>query len=116
MNLTESPLLTEPLRRIEQRMKPLDLSPRRKHRVTITMPIEILERLRGAVYWTPGMTIAALVSIALTKQLDDMESENASPFPKRAGKLKPGRPRNPRNPVSNQIRSRIQMDNVLLQT
>lgn len=116
MNLTESPLLIEPLRRSGQRKKPLDLGTRRKQRVTITMPIEILERLRDAVYWTPGMTIAALVSIALTKRLDDMERVNESPFPKRVGELKPGRPRNPRNRVSNQIRPRIQMDNVLLQT
>lgn len=114
MNPGKIPLLTEPLRGNGRRNKSLHWQPRKKRRVTITVPAEVLERLRDAVYWTPGMTIAKLMSLALTKQLDDMETANAAPFPKRSGELKPGRPRAAQNSVSDQILPRIQMDNLFV--
>lgn len=115
MNPTKFPPLPEPPLENRRRTTSLKLKARRKQRVTITLPFEILERLRDTVYWTPGMTLAMLVSMALTKKLDDMERVNGSPFPKRSGELKPGRPRTARNPVSDQIRPRIRMDNLPLQ-
>ena len=116
MNPTKSPLITEPLQGNGSWNISLNLKQRSKQRMTITVPAEVLERLRNAVYWTPGMTIAKVVCMALTHKLDTMERVNASPFPKRSGELKPGRPRMARNPVSDQIRPRIQMDNLPLQT
>jgi hypothetical protein len=63
-----------------------------KERLTIHVPTDLVERLRDAVYWTPGLTMAGLAEDALAKALEAMEKRNGGPFSKRAGKLKLGRP------------------------
>jgi hypothetical protein len=63
-----------------------------KERLTAKLPVELIERVRNAVYWTPGLTLARLAAIALTKYLDDIETERGAPFPPRQSELKAGRP------------------------
>lgn len=66
---------------------------RRKQRVTITLPVNLLERLRNAVYWTGHGTLARLITDALEDAVSQMEEANAGPFPERLAPLKRGRPR-----------------------
>lgn len=64
----------------------------KKVRATFHLPDELVDRLRDAVYWTPGLTLAGLAEEALTQRLAELEADRGEPFPKRKGELKGGRP------------------------
>lgn len=81
-----------------------------KRRLTLNLPADLLERLRNTVYWNPSLTMAKLVTEAVSDALDRLERRNGEPFPQRMEELKPGRPRTWK-PVSEPIRPRIQTDN-----
>jgi hypothetical protein len=65
-----------------------------RKRLTVSLPLELLERSRNTVYWTKGLTLARLLEQALTTSLDHREGLNGQPFPRRLENLKGGRPRN----------------------
>src|SRR5215470_6414310 len=98
------PLLAEPDRVILSHVwttstcyKPLEIERTalgrvRKERVTFQLPIDLIERARNAVYWTPGATIAGLMEHALAAHLAEIEQHRGAPFPLRESALKTGRP------------------------
>jgi hypothetical protein len=63
-----------------------------KRQFTARVPVDLVERIRDAVYWTPGLTVDELAATALESYLATMETERGEPFPKRSAKLKVGRP------------------------
>jgi hypothetical protein len=71
----------------------------RKQRVTITLPLSLLERLRNAVYWTGHGPLARLICDALDDAVTHMESANGQAFPQRLAPLKRGRPRTKNRPA-----------------
>src|SRR6187200_1697077 len=71
----------------------------RKQRVTITLPLTLLERLRNAVYWTGHGPLACLISDALDNAVTQMEKDNGQAFPPRLAPLKRGRPRTKSRPM-----------------
>jgi hypothetical protein len=74
------------------------MSRTRKQRVTITLPLSLLERLRNAVYWTGHGPLARLISDALDDAVTHMEQTNGQAFPQRLAPLKRGRPRTKARP------------------
>ncbi len=66
--------------------------PIKRERLTAQLPQETMERVRNAVYWTPGLTIAGMATQALEQFLDQIEAERGEPFPPRQGAIKTGRP------------------------
>ncbi|HLZ34836.1 MAG TPA: hypothetical protein VKP13_12525 [Nitrospira sp.] len=70
----------------------------RKQRVTITLPVALLERLRNAVYWTGHGTLARLITDALAGAVAQMEQHNGGTFPARLTPLRRGRPRSKASP------------------
>ena len=64
----------------------------RRQRLSVVLPEELLERAKNAVFWTPGLTLAALTEAALVAQLDRLERKNGAPFPARTAALRVGRP------------------------
>jgi post-segregation antitoxin (ccd killing protein) len=64
---------------------------RQRTTVTVTLPAELLERIRDAAYWSPGATMAGLITEALEDLLKQRELKNGRPFAPRLGALKPGR-------------------------
>ncbi len=62
-------------------------------RVTLNLPIDLLDQLRNTVYWTPGVTLTGLIKSALCESLARMEQRHGRPYPPRLGELKCGRPR-----------------------
>ena len=64
----------------------------RKERLTVHLPVELIERVKNAVYWTPGLTLAALAEEGLRTLVAQMEDERKAPFPQREAELKGGRP------------------------
>ena len=71
----------------------------RKQRVTITLPLSLLERLRNAVYWTGHGPLASLICDALDDAVSQMETANGQAFPQRLAPLKRGRPRTKSRPA-----------------
>lgn len=63
-----------------------------KERMTVQISADTVERVKDAVYWTPGLTVAKLTEEALNYTLDKLEKQRGEPFQKRASALKPGRP------------------------
>lgn len=63
-----------------------------KERLTVHLPLELIDRVKNAVYWTPGLTLASLSEHALRKAVDKLEAERGEPYPHRAQELKGGRP------------------------
>lgn len=64
----------------------------RKERLTIHLSSGLIERLKNAVFWTPGLTLASLSENALTHVVDELEAERGAAFETRTGELKGGRP------------------------
>jgi hypothetical protein len=80
----------------------------KRQRMTVSLPEDTLERMRDAAYWTPGSTMAGMITTALEDYLKILELQNGHPFAPRLGALRPGRPRlNGRSPtpVSDEIQS-----------
>jgi hypothetical protein len=63
-----------------------------KQRMTVQISVDLIERLKNAVYWTPGLTLASLAEEAFSNAVEGLEKERKSPFPKRKKELKTGRP------------------------
>jgi hypothetical protein len=63
-----------------------------KERLTVHVPVELIDRVKNIVYWTPGLTLARLAEEALTKEVEEREKERGEPFPHRTEELKGGRP------------------------
>ena len=64
----------------------------RKTRATFHLPMELCDRARDAVYWTPGLTLSSLCEAGLRSEIVNLERKRGEAFPKRAGDLKAGRP------------------------
>lgn len=64
-----------------------------KQRITLYISAEVIDRVKNAVYWEPGLTLAAFAEDALYKALTDLEAERGQPFAQRKErKLRGGRP------------------------
>lgn len=63
-----------------------------KERLTVHVPVELIDRVKNIVYWTPGLTLARLAEEALTKEVEKREQERGEPFPHRTEELRGGRP------------------------
>jgi hypothetical protein len=62
-------------------------------RLTVNLQSDLVDKIRNAVYWTPGMTLAWFIGRALCASLAELESVHKGPFPKRLKPLRAGRPR-----------------------
>ncbi|MCB1081695.1 MAG: hypothetical protein KDK63_00965 [Chlamydiia bacterium] len=64
----------------------------KKMRVSAEISGDIAERIKSAVYWTPGMTMAGFIEESLAKAIEDLEEEKGEKFPQRERRLVGGRP------------------------
>ena len=76
-------------------------------RLTVSLPVDLVDRLRDAVYWTPSLTLAWLIARSLRTSLTEMESLRQSPFPKRTKALRAGRPRLVGQTMNVSLRARL---------
>ena len=63
-----------------------------KIRTTFHLPAGLASKLRDAVYWTLGLTLAGLAEDTLRNALAGLEKKRGEPFPRREKDLKGGRP------------------------
>jgi hypothetical protein len=65
----------------------------KRQRMTVSLPADLVERIRDAAYWSPDSTMAGLITEALESLLKQRELQNGRPFAPRLGALRPGRPK-----------------------
>lgn len=64
-----------------------------KQRITLHISTELVDRIKNAVYWEPGLTVAGFAEEAFTEAIDALEKERGEPFPQRKHhRLRGGRP------------------------
>lgn len=82
-----------PLDSLTQSVEPVkqQTKAKKKERITIALTPEVIERLKNAVYWSPGLTLSCVIEQATEKAILDLERKNGKPFPERNGELKKGR-------------------------
>ncbi|HEY6322828.1 MAG TPA: hypothetical protein VJA16_14855 [Thermoanaerobaculia bacterium] len=61
-------------------------------RFTTRVPSSLVERLRTAVFFTPGLTLSGLAVEALEREIERLEAVRGEPFPAGRGRLRTGRP------------------------
>lgn len=69
-----------------------DRSSGEKKRMTVHISEDLAERIKNAVYWTPGLTVSEVAEKGLTWVIEQLEEENEGPFEERDQELKGGRP------------------------
>lgn len=72
--------------------QPLAAEKMTKERLTVHLPVDLIDRVKNAVYWTPGLTLAALAEDALRARVEGLETDRGEAFPARPEPLKGGRP------------------------
>ena len=65
-----------------------------KKRITVQISEDMIERIKNATYWTPGLTLSHLVEKALDREVSHMENERGQCFEQRKEEIKRGRPLN----------------------
>jgi hypothetical protein len=63
-----------------------------KDRCTFHLPMDLMERVRNCVFWTPGLTMAEVAEEGIRHSLEAYEKKNGGPFQPRKHNLKGGRP------------------------
>lgn len=63
-----------------------------KKMITARIPADLLERVKNAVYYTPGLTMSDFAENAFLKALKELEENRGEAFPQRAGNIRKGRP------------------------
>lgn len=64
----------------------------KRERLTVKLRVGIIDRLRNAVFYTPGLTINGFIEQCITTTVDQMEQERGAAFPERTANLRAGRP------------------------
>lgn len=65
----------------------------KRERLTVKLRTEIIDRLRNAVFYTPGLTINGFIEKCIVSIVGEMEKERGAEFPERTENLRAGRPR-----------------------
>lgn len=64
-----------------------------KQRITIHLTVDLIERVKNAVFWQPGMTLTSFAEEALETALKKSEKARGESYPERTrNHLKGGRP------------------------
>lgn len=58
---------------------------------TIRIDVEVIERLKNAVYWTPEFTMSGFIESAVEEKMNRLEQDNSISFKDRPNSLKRGR-------------------------
>ncbi len=79
--------------RIRERRKKAREESARRDRLTVKLPVGLIERARNAVFWTEGLTLTGLIEESLENAIARLERRRGQPFTERSADLRAGRPR-----------------------
>ncbi|MEX0940637.1 MAG: hypothetical protein WDZ41_04725 [Candidatus Babeliales bacterium] len=66
---------------------------KKKERITIHLPVDLIDQVKNVVYWEPGLTLTGFAEYAFEQALKEQEGRRGEPYPERKEKsLKSGRP------------------------
>lgn len=66
---------------------------KKKERITIHLPVDLIDKVKNAVFWEPGMTLTGFAEYAFEQALKEQEEKRGAPYPERQeSNLKSGRP------------------------
>ncbi len=85
-------LTSKPKRTEAKKDQPTPEAKKLKTRVTIHLSVELIDKVKNAVYWEPGLTLTEFAERALTRELKKWEKEWGEEYPQRQDQLKGGRP------------------------
>ncbi|MGE0206755.1 MAG: hypothetical protein AB7R69_02785 [Candidatus Babeliales bacterium] len=72
---------------------PEKMTVKKKERITIHLPVDLIEKIKNAVFWEPGLTLTAFAEYAFEQALQVQEEKRGKPYPERQERnLKSGRP------------------------
>ncbi len=71
---------------------PLPPAARTRHKLTVHLDGDLVNRVKNAAYWNPRLTIARIAERGIRKALDEVERENGGPYQQRETELIGGRP------------------------
>jgi hypothetical protein len=71
--------------------KPKPKVPKRQ-KSTVNVRIDLMDRVKNAAYWVPGLTVTSIVEMGLIYALEQVEKQHGGPFPAREAELVGGRP------------------------
>lgn len=66
----------------------------RRSKVSAEVDYDVADRVKNAVYWTPGLTMARFIEKALEDAIDKIEEDRGGKFEARERELVGGRPMN----------------------
>ena len=64
----------------------------RRSKVSAEVDYDVADRVKNAVYWTPGLTMARFIEKSLEDAIDKLEEDRGGKFETREGELVGGRP------------------------
>lgn len=68
-------------------------APKKKERITIHLPVDLIDRVKNAVFWEAGLTLTGFAEYAFERALKEQEDLRGSAYPERKERvLKSGRP------------------------
>ncbi len=66
---------------------------KKKERITIHLPVDLIDKVKNVVFWEPGLTLTAFAEYALEKALEEQVEKRGEAYPARSERtLKSGRP------------------------
>lgn len=66
---------------------------KKKERITIHLPVDLIDKIKNVVYWEPGLTLTGFAEYAFEKALKEQEEKRGEKYPERQERnLKSGRP------------------------
>lgn len=63
-----------------------------KERLTVHVPVDVIDQVKNSVFWTPGLTLSDLAERAFRDAVYKLEKKSGKRFPHRTSDLKGGRP------------------------
>jgi hypothetical protein len=66
----------------------------KRSKVSAEVDYDVADRVKNAVYWTPGLTMARFIEKALEDAIDKLEEDRGGKFEARERELVGGRPMN----------------------
>jgi hypothetical protein len=63
-----------------------------RHKLTVHLRPDIIERVKNAAYWNPRLTISSIAESGIIHALEEVEREHGGPYPQRDQELRGGRP------------------------
>jgi hypothetical protein len=80
-----------PLNAEAVRKPPKPKAPKRQ-KATVNVRLDLMERVKNAAYYVPGLTVTAIVEMGLLHALEQIEQKNGGAFKPRDQELVGGRP------------------------